>query len=62
MKLISTTPNGQIFTCPCKRKVHLEFGNLLVNETFISELEKADLNGKMVAIFGFGIISLIPCI
>ncbi len=34
MKLISTTPNGQIFTCPCKKKVHLEYGNLLVNLSY----------------------------
>ncbi|ALO17231.1 hypothetical protein L21SP5_03630 [Salinivirga cyanobacteriivorans] len=38
MKLISSTPNGQIFACPCQKIVHLEFGNLLLNLSF-NELE-----------------------
>jgi len=38
MKLLSSTPNGQIFACPCQKIVHLEFGNLLLNLSF-DELE-----------------------
>ncbi len=34
MKLISSTPNGQIFFCPCHKTVHLEFGNMLLKLTF----------------------------
>jgi hypothetical protein len=34
MKLISSTPNGQIFACPCQKIIHLEFGNLLLNLSF----------------------------
>jgi hypothetical protein len=34
MKLINSTPNGKIFTCPCQKIVHLEFGNLLLNLSF----------------------------
>jgi len=34
MKLISSTPNGQIFTCPRLKIVHLEFGNLLLKLSF----------------------------
>ena len=34
MKLISSTPNGQIFVCPCQKIIHLEFGNLLLNLSF----------------------------
>ncbi len=30
MKLVNSTPNGQIFVCPRKRKLHLEFGNLFL--------------------------------
>ncbi len=31
MKIINSTPNGQIFTNISKKIVHLEFGNMLVN-------------------------------
>jgi hypothetical protein len=34
MKLVNSTPNGQIFICPCKKKVHLEYGNLFLMLTF----------------------------
>lgn len=34
MNLINTTPNGQIFACPCIRKIHLEFGNLLLSLSY----------------------------
>jgi len=34
MKLICSTPNGQIFACPFHNIVHLEFGNLLLNLSF----------------------------
>ncbi|PID93266.1 MAG: hypothetical protein CSA95_08405 [Bacteroidetes bacterium] len=31
MKILSRTQNGQIFSCPCKKRVSLEFGNLFLN-------------------------------
>jgi hypothetical protein len=34
MKLINSTPNGQIFICPCRNKLHLEFGNLFLVLTY----------------------------
>jgi hypothetical protein len=34
MKLINSTSNGQIFTCPCQKIVHLEFGNLFLLLTY----------------------------
>lgn len=33
MKLINSTPNGQIFRCPCNNKLFLEFGNTLAQLT-----------------------------
>ncbi|MFW5706809.1 MAG: DUF6686 family protein [Bacteroidota bacterium] len=34
MKLVTSTPNGQIFVCARKRKLHLEFGNLFLMLTY----------------------------
>ena len=34
MKLINSTPNGQVFICPCQNKLHLEFGNLFLILTY----------------------------
>jgi len=34
MKLVNSSPNGQIFVCARKRKVHLEFGNLFLMLNF----------------------------
>ncbi|MFW5759430.1 MAG: DUF6686 family protein [Cyclobacteriaceae bacterium] len=34
MKLINSTANGQIFICPCQRKLHLEFRNLFLLLTY----------------------------
>lgn len=34
MKLINSTPNGQIFACPCRKLVHIEFGNLFLLLTY----------------------------
>ena len=31
MKLINSTPNGQIFLCSCNNKLNLEFGNLFLH-------------------------------
>jgi len=33
MKLLSSTPNGQIFACPRHNKVHLEFGTMFMQLT-----------------------------
>jgi hypothetical protein len=34
MKLINSTPNGQIFMCPCQNKLQIEFGNLFLLLTY----------------------------
>lgn len=33
MKLINSTPNGQIFVCPCHNKLFLEFGTMFMQLT-----------------------------
>lgn len=30
MKLVNSIPNGQIFVCPHRKKLHLEYGNLFL--------------------------------
>ncbi|MFV0471251.1 MAG: DUF6686 family protein [Paludibacteraceae bacterium] len=39
MKLINSTPNGQIFICTCRNRVHLEFGNIFFNLS-VNEFKK----------------------
>jgi hypothetical protein len=34
MGIISSTPNGQIFVCPCHYKLFLEFGNMFLHLTY----------------------------
>ena len=34
MTLINSNPNGQIFICPYRNIVHLEFGNLFIKLSF----------------------------
>ncbi len=34
MKLLNSTLNGQIFFCPRRRKLHLEFGNLFLTLSY----------------------------
>ncbi len=30
MKILNSTPHGQIFACPCHNLLNLEFGNILI--------------------------------
>ena len=30
MKILNSTPHGQIFVCPCHNLLNLEFGNILI--------------------------------
>ncbi|NLT49608.1 MAG: hypothetical protein GXX85_01670 [Ignavibacteria bacterium] len=38
MKIINSTLNGQIFVCPCHNRIHLEFGNIVIQMNY-EELE-----------------------